>query len=67
MSARPHDDESTKTEKESGSLGSVPDTNGIQDFCACPVCGGPLVEIRMKRQCARCHTICETCCEGGRE
>lgn len=33
---------------------------------ACPVCGGPLVEIRMKLQCAQCHTICETCCEGGR-
>jgi hypothetical protein len=33
---------------------------------ACPVCGGPLIEIRAKRQCARCHTICETCCEGGR-
>ncbi|RMF44545.1 MAG: hypothetical protein D6753_02255 [Planctomycetota bacterium] len=32
----------------------------------CPVCGGPLVEIRAKLQCARCHTICETCCEGGR-
>lgn len=33
---------------------------------ACPACGGPLVEIRAKLQCARCHTICETCCEGGR-
>ncbi|MGE5195613.1 MAG: hypothetical protein ACM3U2_24230 [Deltaproteobacteria bacterium] len=33
---------------------------------ACPVCGGPLFEIRAKRQCAQCHTICETCCEGGR-
>ena len=33
---------------------------------ACPVCNGPLVEIRAKLQCARCHTICETCCEGGR-
>lgn len=33
---------------------------------ACPVCGGPLLEIRAKLQCARCHTICETCCEGGR-
>jgi hypothetical protein len=34
--------------------------------CACPVCGGELIEIRAKLQCARCHTICETCCEGGR-
>lgn len=33
---------------------------------ACPVCGGTLIEIRMKLQCSRCHTICETCCEGGR-
>ena len=33
---------------------------------ACPVCGGPLVEIRAKLQCSRCRTICETCCEGGR-
>ncbi|MCA8998144.1 MAG: hypothetical protein KDA80_14195 [Planctomycetaceae bacterium] len=33
---------------------------------ACPVCGGELIEIRQKRQCSRCHTICETCCEGGR-
>jgi hypothetical protein len=35
-------------------------------FRACPVCGGELVEIRQKRVCSRCHTICETCCEGGR-
>ncbi|MGE3313751.1 MAG: hypothetical protein AB7O26_01460 [Planctomycetaceae bacterium] len=33
---------------------------------ACPVCGGLLIEIRHKLQCSRCHTICETCCEGGR-
>jgi len=33
--------------------------------CACPVCGGALVDIRMKLQCSRCHTIVETCCEGG--
>lgn len=33
---------------------------------ACPVCGGNLIEIRAKLQCSRCHTICETCCEGGR-
>ncbi len=33
---------------------------------ACPACGGPLMEVRAKLQCARCHTICETCCEGGR-
>jgi hypothetical protein len=33
---------------------------------ACPVCGGRLIEIRGKLQCSACHTICETCCEGGR-
>ncbi len=33
---------------------------------ACPACGGSLIEIRAKFQCARCHRICETCCEGGR-
>ena len=33
---------------------------------ACPACGGELIEIRAKLQCSRCHTICETCCEGGR-
>jgi hypothetical protein len=32
---------------------------------ACPACGGALMEIRGKLQCAACHTICETCCEGG--
>lgn len=32
----------------------------------CPVCGGELVEVRAKLQCSRCHTIFETCCEGGR-
>ncbi len=33
---------------------------------ACPACGGSLIEIRAKLQCTKCHTICETCCEGGR-
>lgn len=33
---------------------------------ACPVCGGPLIEIRGKLVCSQCHQICETCCEGGR-
>jgi len=33
---------------------------------ACPVCEGRLIEIRGKLQCSQCHTICETCCEGGR-
>lgn len=33
---------------------------------ACPACGGRLIEIRGKLVCGDCHTICETCCEGGR-
>ena len=33
---------------------------------ACPVCGGSLYEVRHKLHCQRCHTIVETCCEGGR-
>ena len=41
---------------------SVPGTT----LPVCPVCGGELVDIRHKLQCTRCHTICETCCEGGR-
>lgn len=31
----------------------------------CPVCGGSTFEIRGKLHCSRCHTLCETCCEGG--
>ena len=31
---------------------------------ACPVCGGRLGEIGVNLQCERCHTICESCCEG---
>ncbi len=41
---------------------STPTNPGV-----CPVCEGrTLLEIRGKLQCQRCHTICETCCEGGR-
>lgn len=32
----------------------------------CQLCGGKLIEIRAKLQCELCHTIWETCCEGGR-
>ncbi|MFK8115346.1 MAG: hypothetical protein AB8B91_24325 [Rubripirellula sp.] len=40
---------------------------GASGFGVCPVCHGrTLIEIRGKLQCDRCHTICETCCEGGR-
>ncbi|MBI1900702.1 MAG: hypothetical protein HYS13_06280 [Planctomycetia bacterium] len=33
----------------------------------CPVCGAKLVQIQAKLVCSKCHTICETCCEGERE
>ena len=42
------------------------DTNLTLNRPACPACGGPLMEIKMKLQCTRCRAICETCCEGGR-
>ena len=42
-------------------------TDGAGGNGVCPVCRGrTLIEIRGKLQCSRCHTICETCCEGGR-
>ncbi len=44
--------------KQSGNCTSNP---------VCPVCSGATFEIRGKLQCSRCHTICETCCEGGRQ
>lgn len=31
----------------------------------CPVCGAIPQEIKAKLVCLRCHTILETCCEGG--
>ena len=30
---------------------------------ACPVCGGPLLDIRRKLCCEQCHNIIETCCD----
>lgn len=33
----------------------------------CPVCDGPTVEVRSKLVCARCRTIVETCCDGGKQ
>ncbi|WP_182870469.1 hypothetical protein [Stieleria mannarensis] len=42
-------------------------TRGASGHGVCPVCRGKtLIEIRGKLQCSRCHSICETCCEGGR-
>ncbi|MGE3139213.1 MAG: hypothetical protein AB7O53_07065 [Thermoleophilia bacterium] len=34
---------------------------------ACPLCGGPLMDIRAKAVCARCGRIAEGCCEGAPE
>lgn len=34
--------------------------------CKCPACGGKLINIRAKLVCEECHTIVESCCEGGR-
>lgn len=34
---------------------------------ACPVCDGPIVEVRAKLVCARCRAIVETCCDGGKQ
>ena len=30
----------------------------------CPLCGGPLVDVRAKAVCAGCGRIAEGCCEG---
>ncbi|MDA8745525.1 hypothetical protein N9N28_12905 [Rubripirellula amarantea] len=46
---------------------SIDENSGAFGCGVCVVCGGrTLIEIRGKLQCSRCHTICETCCEGGR-
>jgi hypothetical protein len=58
MTSKPED----TPEKSANCIG-----NGAEGSRVCPVCRGQtLIEIRGKLQCARCHTICETCCEGGR-
>ncbi|MEZ6044798.1 MAG: hypothetical protein R3C11_04295 [Planctomycetaceae bacterium] len=46
----------------------IPSQPVDQNSCrrCCPVCGGELIDIKMKTVCSQCHTICETCCEGGR-
>ncbi|HEY2413207.1 MAG TPA: hypothetical protein VGI40_13235 [Pirellulaceae bacterium] len=45
-----------------------PTKNADETSCAaiCQICGSRLIEIRAKLVCERCHTIWETCCEGGR-
>ena len=57
-SDKPADKQPSKRDKDGDEVRSSPQP-------ACPVCGGHLVEIRGKLVCSRCHTICETCCEGG--
>ena len=56
----------TKSEEQTA-IRSVPQAQDVGPRSpACPVCGGPLVEIKQKLQCSQCRTICETCCEGSR-
>lgn len=33
----------------------------------CYVCGGELKERRLKKHCTVCGTLCETCCDNGKE
>jgi hypothetical protein len=48
------------SEREHSDASAVP-----VPLSVCPVCGGYLLEVRAKLQCTRCHTTCETCCDGG--
>ncbi len=32
----------------------------------CPICSGNLFYLRTKLVCEKCHSIVETCCDGGR-
>ncbi len=43
-------------------------TDTPDDTCAdrCLVCGGELTEKKLKRFCAVCGMLCETCCDGGK-
>ena len=56
----------TRPEEKTASLCSTDSRHPQTPHGVCPVCGGRLIDIRHKLQCERCHTICETCCEGGR-
>jgi hypothetical protein len=38
----------------------------VVNMSLCPSCQGELTELRGKLICSACHTIIETCCEGGR-
>ena len=58
--------EGTSARREVADVPAPACRGDASDRPACPVCGGRLVEIRAKFQCAQCHRICETCCEGGR-
>ena len=54
-----------RPDPEISKANTTPPANDAVPSRVCPVCGGPLIEIRAKLQCHRCHTIVETCCEGG--
>jgi hypothetical protein len=66
----PNDGPRNKTPSHTDPRSTIPDPQSAirnpQSRPACPVCGGSLVEIRMKLVCSACRAICETCCEGGR-
>ena len=42
-------------------------TRPVCDRPACPVCDGPVAELRGKLVCTRCRAIVETCCDGGKQ
>ena len=60
-------DASQSARSEKARCSSETPNRGAFGFGVCPVCAGALFEIRGKLQCRVCHTICETCCEGGRQ
>jgi len=36
---------------------------GPCDDMPCPLCGGEVVEIKMKKCCLKCRVVVESCCE----
>jgi hypothetical protein len=45
-------------------LHDKPGVHLIKASSACPACNGPVIDIRGKLVCTKCHRICEGCCEG---
>jgi len=61
-----HTDTAAPTAEQSSPAPATGKDTCYQGKLPCQICGGRLIEIRAKLQCERCHTIWETCCEGGR-